>query len=166
MLTIKINDHTVFETEKRNNDIFINSKPTAVDVHQINADEFHLISDHKNYRVKIISINKPEKNCIVRVNGNKYTLDIKNQFDLLLQQLGFDNLNSLKVLDLKAPMPGLVLKTLVNKGDQIKKGDSLLVLEAMKMENNIKSPCDLTVKSVKIKAGDIVEKNQILIDFE
>lgn len=166
MLTIKVNDHYLFETEKRNDGIHINSQLVHVDNHQINSDSFHLLHNNKSYRIKIIKINKADKTCIVKINANKYSLSIKNQFDMLLQQLGLDNLNALKVVDLKAPMPGLVLKTLVTKGDRVKKGDSLVVLEAMKMENNIKAPCDLTIKSVKIKAGDIVEKNQALIVFE
>jgi biotin carboxyl carrier protein len=60
-------------------------------------------------------------------------------------------------------MPGLVLKVLVKDGDVIKKGDNLLVLEAMKMENSIKAPADATIKAVKITAGDKVEKNQVMI---
>jgi biotin carboxyl carrier protein len=60
-------------------------------------------------------------------------------------------------------MPGLVLKVLVKDGDVIKKGDNILVLEAMKMENSIKAPADATIKSVKIIAGDKVEKNQVMI---
>ena len=62
-------------------------------------------------------------------------------------------------------MPGLVLSVLVKEGDEVKKGDNLLVLEAMKMENIIKSPADVTIKSIKIKASDKVEKNQVLIQF-
>jgi biotin carboxyl carrier protein len=54
---------------------------------------------------------------------------------------------------------------LVKEGDEIKKGDNLLVLEAMKMENIIKSPADVTIKSIKIKPSDKVEKNQVLIQF-
>jgi biotin carboxyl carrier protein len=62
-------------------------------------------------------------------------------------------------------MPGLVLKVFVNKGDSIKKGDNLFVLEAMKMENIIKSPADVTVEKILIKPGDKVEKGQILMLF-
>jgi biotin carboxyl carrier protein len=79
--------------------------------------------------------------------------------------LGLDNLQSSKVAELKAPMPGLVLSVLVKEGDEVKKGDNLFVLEAMKMENIIKSPADVTIKSIKIKASDKVEKNQVLIQF-
>ena len=65
----------------------------------------------------------------------------------------------------EAPMPGMVLKTFIADGDQIKKGDNLFILEAMKMENIIKSPDDVVVKTVKIKPGDKVEKGQVLVQF-
>ena len=63
------------------------------------------------------------------------------------------------------PMPGMVLNVLVKEGDAVKKGDELLVLEAMKMENNIKAPGDGIVSEISVKSGDKVEKNQILIRF-
>jgi biotin carboxyl carrier protein len=76
-----------------------------------------------------------------------------------------DNLNSKKVNEVKAPMPGLVLEIRVNVGDAVKKGDAILVLEAMKMENILKSPTDGTVSKINVKKGIAVEKNQVLINF-
>ena len=76
-----------------------------------------------------------------------------------------DALASKKVNEVKAPMPGMVLNILVQEGAEVKKGDALLVLEAMKMENIIKSPCDGTVKRVAATKGTAVEKNQLLIQF-
>jgi biotin carboxyl carrier protein len=63
-------------------------------------------------------------------------------------------------------MPGLVLKLFVSVGTEVKKGDNLFILEAMKMENIIKSPADVIVKTVKIKPGDKVEKGQVLLIFQ
>jgi biotin carboxyl carrier protein len=62
-------------------------------------------------------------------------------------------------------MPGLIIDLKVNQGDIVKAGDTLLILEAMKMENIIKSTGEGTVKNVKVKKGDSVEKNQVLIEF-
>ena len=63
-------------------------------------------------------------------------------------------------------MPGLVLEVLVKPGQTVKKGDKILVLEAMKMENIIKSPGEGIVKECLAEVGATVEKNQILINFE
>jgi biotin carboxyl carrier protein len=76
-----------------------------------------------------------------------------------------DSLAVSKILQIKAPMPGLVLSVLVTEGDEVKKGDNLLVLEAMKMENMIKSPTDGIIKKIEIKQGNKVEKNELLISF-
>ena len=76
-----------------------------------------------------------------------------------------DKMFAQKVNDLKAPMPGLVLDILVSEGQTIQKGDNLLVLEAMKMENNLKATNDAVVKKIKVSKGDKVEKNTVLIEL-
>ena len=76
-----------------------------------------------------------------------------------------DALHAKKAADLKAPMPGLVVEVSVSEGQEIKKGDKLVVLEAMKMENILKSPADGVVKKVNVKKGNTVEKNEVLILF-
>ena len=86
--------------------------------------------------------------------------------DQLLKKLGMDKALTKKANELKAPMPGLVLRILTEEGRAIKQGDSLLVLEAMKMENVLKSMGDGIIKQLKVKAGDKVEKNQLLIVME
>ena len=67
--------------------------------------------------------------------------------------------------DLKAPMPGLVLKVLVKPGDVVKKNDAVLILEAMKMENVIKAPGDAVVSAVHVQERVAVEKGQLLLNF-
>jgi biotin carboxyl carrier protein len=67
---------------------------------------------------------------------------------------------------LKAPMPGLVVRVQVQPGEQVAAGDPLVVLEAMKMENELKAGAPGTVKSVRVAAGEAVEKGQVLVEFE
>jgi biotin carboxyl carrier protein len=76
-----------------------------------------------------------------------------------------NNLQNNSAKEIKAPMPGLIFDIKVKEGDEVKKGDPVLILEAMKMENILKSPGDGTVKKIKIKKGESVEKNQVLIQF-
>jgi biotin carboxyl carrier protein len=63
-------------------------------------------------------------------------------------------------------MPGLVLNVLVQAGQEVAKGDALLILEAMKMENVIKASGDGKVKSVKVKQGEAVDKGLLLVEME
>jgi biotin carboxyl carrier protein len=92
-------------------------------------------------------------------------MQMTDQFDELLHQLGMDNLTTAKISEIKAPMPGLVLRILASEGQEVQKGGNLLVLEAMKMENIIKAPANVMIKSVKINPGDKVEKNQVMMIF-
>ena len=68
--------------------------------------------------------------------------------------------------EVHAPMPGLILEVNVSEGQEVKEGDALCVLEAMKMENALMAPRDGVIKSVQIAKGDAVEKGMLLIELE
>lgn len=144
----------------------IDGNPFNWDVKKIKNNLFHVIKDNKSYNLELLKLSTEEKTVFVKINGLKYKFQLKDKFDDLLHSLGMDNLLVTKVSDLKAPMPGLVLSVDVEVGTEIKKGDALLILEAMKMENVIKSPTDGVIKSIAIKTGQAVEKNQLLLNFE
>jgi len=165
MFTISVNSKYKFDVISKNGRVSADGENLFLDLQEGNGQHIHILKDNKSYRAEVVSFSQKEKTCIVKVNGNVYHLNIKDQYDDLLHQLGMDNLNKTKVAELKAPMPGMVLKVLVSEGDEIKKGDNILVLEAMKMENIIKSPADVTIKAVRVKPTDKVEKNQVLILF-
>ena len=74
--------------------------------------------------------------------------------------------NKKKLKDLKAPMPGLVLDIMVKEGEEVTEGQELIVLEAMKMDNAIKSPQDGKIKKIAIKNQDKIDKNHTLLSFE
>jgi biotin carboxyl carrier protein len=67
---------------------------------------------------------------------------------------------------LKAPMPGLVVRVHAKPGDEVTAGAGLIVLEAMKMENELKAAASGVVKSVRVAPGEAVEKGQVLLEFE
>lgn len=165
MHSIKINNKFIFETNNNSAEILLNGQEINLNITFIDNLNWHIINKLKSYNVEIISINKEEKTAQIRINNNLYNLSAKDQFDLLLDNLGLSNLNNIKVSEVKAPMPGLVLNVFVTEGSSVKKGDNLFVLEAMKMENIIKAVADVIIKSVKIKPGDKVEKNQVLMLF-
>ncbi len=166
MLKVKVNNKTEHSIEFNNAaGGIINGSPFAWDVIEVKDGSFHVIKDFKSYNVEVVKADAAEKSFLVSVNGNKYQLNVKDKFDELLKSLGFDNLNAGKINELKAPMPGLVLEVRISEGEAVKKGDPIIVLEAMKMENIIKSPTDGIIKKINVKKGAAVEKNQILIYF-
>jgi biotin carboxyl carrier protein len=79
--------------------------------------------------------------------------------------MGMDN-NKKKLKELKAPMPGLVLAVMAKEGEAVIEGQELIVLEAMKMENAIKSPQDGTIDKIHVKKNDKIDKNHTLLSFQ
>lgn len=163
MYHVKVNQEKTFDVEIDANGITLNNEIKDISFAAINKNHYHVLLNQKSYNVELVSINAENKTAIMKVNNRVYECEIKDQFDDLLKSLGLDNLSAKKINDIKAPMPGLVLKVLVTEGQEFKKGDNLLVLEAMKMENILKAPTDGVVKSIKIKPGDKVEKNEVLL---
>ena len=169
MLKVKVRNETEFEIEfddKSSSRGKINKNSFDWDIIEIKNNSFHIIKDHRSYKAEIIKADFGEKKFVISVNGNKYDLEVKDRFDELLHRLGFDKLDVNKINEIKAPMPGLVLNIMIKEGSKVKKGEPVLVLEAMKMENILKSPCDGIVKSCNVEKGKSVEKNEVLIRFE
>lgn len=144
----------------------LNGATVVWDMAEVRKDTFHIIKDHKGYNATLISFDAEEKSMIINVNGTDYEVSIKDKNDLLLQKLGISSKSSSAVQVVKAPMPGLIINISAKAGDEVKKGDSLLILEAMKMENVLKSPRDGKIKKVSVDLRQPVEKNQILLEFE
>lgn len=169
MYTITINGNTAIKTDISTSGTSfagsLNDKAVSGDIIRISPYQFHIIHNNTSYNVDVIKLNAEEKTMVIKVNSVKFNLLLKDKYDELLHTLGLDNLASKKVADVKAPMPGMVLNVLVNEGMEVKKGDTLIVLEAMKMENILKSPTDGVIKKVSAVKGNAVEKNQVLIQF-
>ncbi len=169
MYSISINGKTNFNTEFKIDassfEGLLNEKLIKGDFVKINPYQYHFLHLGKSYNIDVVKVNNEEKALVLKVNSVKFSLQLKDKYDELLHSLGLDNLAAKKINEVKAPMPGMVLNILVKEGDAVKKGDALLVLEAMKMENILKSPSDGIVKKIAAIKGSAVEKNQLLIQF-
>ena len=152
---VKTGDNLTFEIN--------NPDVENLDIIQNNDGSFNLIYDNKSYLLDIIDSNINEKTYTIAVNGKEIELNIKDSLDQMLDKMGFSNNKKHGLGEIKSPMPGMVLHIDVEEGQEIEKGDTLLVLEAMKMENLIKAHANGTVKAIKVKEGEAVSKNQILL---
>jgi biotin carboxyl carrier protein len=167
MYKVKVNDHLNFEVEKADQTFIVNGNTVQLDEQALTqSNTTSVIYQNKSYNVEVVELNPPEKTATIKVNGNLYNLQMEDQFDLLLKQLGMDAAVSTKIREIKAPMPGLVLKIMVEEGATVQKGDNLLVLEAMKMENILKSTTDGIIKKINVTQGDKIEKNTVLLQFQ
>lgn len=144
----------------------LNGSVVQMDLIALRDNAFHILHNNKSYVATLTSFSEEDKTMMVNVNGNNYEITIRDKNDLLLQKLGLGQKSSSAVRILKAPMPGLIIQVSAEEGQQVNKGDTLMILEAMKMENAIKSPRDGVVKKVNVALRHPVEKNQPLIEFE
>ncbi|WP_299106525.1 biotin/lipoyl-containing protein [uncultured Tenacibaculum sp.] len=145
---------------------FTEAQIEALDIVTKSKNEFHILEENQSYQATILKSNFNQKTYTVQINGNTYEVQISNELDMLIDELGLEVAAEKKENDMKAPMPGLIVSVAVEVGQEIKEGDGVLVLEAMKMENTLLAPRDGIVKSVAIQAGDKVEKNTVLIEME
>lgn len=163
---ILVNDEISYTVGVSGTKLYLNEKLIDLDMECVKQGSYHVIFKHQSYCVDVLSSDMESKTINLKVNGQPYKVQGSDPYDALLKQMGMHLGSKSGKEVLKAPMPGMVLDVLVGEGDLLTKGDNLLILEAMKMENIIKSPGDLRVKSIEVHQGDRVEKNQILLTFQ
>ena len=127
---------------------------------------YHILQDNTSYKTEIVSSDFTKKTYQVLVNNRTYEVAIADAVDILIKDMGFSVGASKQSNALMAPMPGLILDVQVTAGQEVKEGDTLLILSAMKMENSFVSHMDGTIKAVHVAKDDAVDKGQLLIEFE
>lgn len=148
--TVEFNDILKSTTvEKLSDDIFR--------VHQ---------ADGKSVVIEVLAIDLPLKTMTIRQQHIVYDLVFKDNLDMVLDKMGIKRSVDTVSTDIKAPMPGKVIGIMVNPGDAVSKGDGILILEAMKMENVLKAERDCVIKAVHVTVGINVDKAQILVELD
>jgi len=137
-----------------------------LDIVSLGNSKFHILKDNISYKAEIIQSDFLSKKYTVKINGNTYQINFSDSLDLLIKQMGFEFGQTKQINVIKAPMPGLVLEISIEVGQEVKEGDNLLILEAMKMENIFTSPRAGIIKSITINKGQAVDKGQLLLTFE
>lgn len=161
---VDFSDRQTIAVEKDGNSISLDNEQVNYHLIKTGDSSYKLVSDRFIKEVDLL--NHKGKSISLLLDGHLIVAQISTPLDRVLTKLGMDQATSETVSEVKAPMPGSILEILVSQGDTVKQDDKLLVLEAMKMENVIKAPCDAVVSEVHIKITDNVEKNQVLISFE
>jgi biotin carboxyl carrier protein len=154
---VKANDFEFqFNTEELN----------AVDFIQKSPNQFHIIHKNRSVNAELLEVNANAKKIRIEVEGERFELEIKNELDQMLDKMGFSAVSGKHIKEIKAPMPGMVINVAVKEGQQVKEGDRILILEAMKMENSIIIHADAVIKYVAVSAGQAVDKGQVLVELE
>ena len=164
MFSVILQDST-YSVEKNGCETRVNEQTITWDLKWVGNRKIHLIQGSRSLEAELLAVDLETKTLQIRLGHKTTTILLKDRFDLLLEKMGMNAAGSGSLKEIKAPMPGLILDLKVAPGDVVKKGDVVLILEAMKVENSIKSPGDGVVKEVKVSLKQSVEKNQVLIQF-
>ncbi len=144
--------------------ISIDGKIVEVDFESIKEQPvFSLIVDGKSYESYVY---RGEEDLEVLVKGRLYHANVEDERERRLRAASGGTVAQSGPFHLKAPMPGLVVAVSVSEGQEVKTGDVLLILESMKMQNELKSPRDGVVGRIHVAAGDSVEQRQKMLSVE
>ncbi len=155
---------STFEVEPLGNDaVSLNGVKKESRLVQLSERFYHFIYEGKVFRVESV---KTDDGFNFKINGELVSVEVKDELQLMLDKMGGSAKKKVASGDIKAPMPGLVVKLSVAVGERVKKGQGLLILEAMKMQNEIKSPTDGVVKEIKVSEKQAVEKKHLLMKLE
>ena len=124
-----------------------------------------ILDNNKSKLVSVKLVDHELKRYHIQIDGRTYQVQISDVVDQQIQKMNLKSKKSNQLKELRAPMPGLVRQVNVKMGDHVDSGESLFILEAMKMENVLKSPVNGLVSEIFVKPGESVEKNQILLSF-
>jgi biotin carboxyl carrier protein len=144
--------------------IRIGEKLLAVDFESVSGQPvFSLILEGKSYETFVY---QGEEDWEVLLRGRQFQVKVEDEREKRLRVAAGGGLTEGGEFHLKAPMPGLVVAIPVEEGQQVKKGQVLLILESMKMQNELKAPRDGMVERIRVKAGESVEQKQPLLSVQ
>ena len=144
--------------------INLDGKPVQADSAHIKGKNFaSFLFNHRSFDLEF---SKNEEKVSVFLNGKRYECVLEDERTQRLKRLGVLKVEIKKEKELKSPMPGLVTAIEVKVGDMVVAGQGVIIVEAMKMENELKAKFDGKVKKVKVKKHQAVNKDEVLILFE
>ncbi len=151
-----------FEVEiKADQQIAVDKKPLIADFQSVGDQPvYSLILDGDSFEASIYTT---ESGIQVLLQGQLFEVHVEDERQQRLRQSSSAPQIRSGDIHLNAPMPGIVIDIPVVEGQEVARGDNVIILESMKMQNEIKAPRDGTVNRLRVKAGDSVDQNQILL---
>ena len=156
-------DEKVIEIQEFEKGFLVDGELASPKISSEGKGVYHILHNNKNYRIEVF---KKGMAYNVSVNGKRTIVEPASRVHEILEKIGINNLVVDLASDLRAPMPGKILKILASEKEAIEKSQGIIILEAMKMENILKAPVHGDISSISVKEGDTVEKDQILVTFE
>ena len=142
--------------------VSIDGDDVIVSLVKVGAHHYSLLIDSVSYDLVAKS---DGASTLVSIDGTPLVVRTSDTRSRLLEEFGPGANAQMSVQSMHAPMPGLVLHINVQEGDTVTTGQGMLVLEAMKMENELRAPADSVVRRIHIREGEAVAKDELLIDL-
>ena len=142
----------------------VDGKTYEVDLLHTSDGSFSIIEGGKSYNIELVPGNQPKKYTAHTLYDtyDVTVIDAEARYLINRKSNGTESNNK----NISSPMPGKVVKILVNEGDIIKAGETAIIISAMKMESEYKAPINGLVKKVNVSEGDAVQSDQVLIELE
>ena len=143
--------------------VSVDGKVYEVDFESVSGQPvYSLIVDGRSHESYIY---QGDDNWQVLLRGRLYPVTVEDEREKRLRAAAGGGVAETGEFHLRAPMPGLVVAIPVTEGQSVKKGQVILILESMKMQNEIKAPRDGTIGRIRVKAGETVEQKQTLLSL-
>ncbi len=142
--------------------VSIDGKTYEADVVMVEEGVYSILIDNRSHNIELIRTES--KNFVVNTYSRSYDIEIIDAASKYLKSRRRDHGHEENVIS--SPMPGKVVKILVKEGDQVKAGDTVIIISAMKMESEYKVKKDRLIKEIKVKEGDTIQSNQPLVVIE
>ncbi len=144
--------------------ITLNGEPFTVDFLTIDGPPIiSLLLEGKSYEAHV---NPTDVGWEVFLLGQRYLVTVEDERQRQLREISGAQVVHRETFHLKAPMPGLIVAIPIEEGEKVKRGSNLVVLESMKMQNELKAPRDGEVTAIRVKPGDNVDQEQVLVILE
>ncbi|MDF1499125.1 MAG: biotin/lipoyl-binding protein [Anaerolineales bacterium] len=155
-------DDQSFEIEiLQNNQLMVDGEVVQADFQSVSDQPVYtLLLNGESFEALVYP---SEQGVQVLLRGRLFDFTVEDERQRRLRQSTGGAAMQSGEYQLRAPMPGLIVVVPVKEGQEIKSGDDLIILESMKMQNELKAPRDGTVSRIRVKSGDNVDQNQVLL---
>lgn len=155
-----VHDQTYEIEINREGEVQINGELRTVDFHGGSHGIFSLIIDNHSYEA---IVEERDGKYHVLITGDLYEVDVTDERSLRLAEASGGLASATGEISIQSPMPGLIVAVPVEEGQEVAAGQTVVILESMKMQNELKSPRAGVVHRVNVKAGDNVEQSKLLV---
>jgi pyruvate carboxylase subunit B len=157
-------DGRTFEVELGPEGVVVDGTPVEADIAHVEGTGLHsLMLDGASFR--LLASRNGGGSWDLHLRGRRYKAEAIDERTRVIREMTGAASGPQGPKPVRAPMPGLVVKVEVAEGDRVGAGQGLVIVEAMKMENELKAEADGVVARIHVEAGQAVEKDQILVDF-